>query len=187
MPRQKNKRKHAIANALIAFSGILVVTIMVWPTVSEYFTLEDPEKLLNLMINGAHNCQYKGYAQNGDRYILKARQVRELPDDCYEVLCADVFVETPDKKSFQVTANEMIFEKNTNRANLKGYVTFKNSDHVLVKTETARVLMDQELIEGDDFVECTQNDSTISGIGFKLDYKTGKVVFKNRPKMTILK
>ncbi|MBP9752426.1 MAG: LPS export ABC transporter periplasmic protein LptC [Proteobacteria bacterium] len=180
------RRKHFFSNILIGISIVLIAIVLLWSTMSEYFSLEEPEKLFETLTNAAYNCQYKGNAQNGGRYILKAKKIKELQDECFEIEYPNIFFETEDKKTYHVTSDEMLFDKKTMIAFLKGNVFFKTSDDVIMKTETTKVDVNQERIEGDDFVECIQNDSNISGIGFDLDYKTGKITFKNRPTMTIL-
>jgi LPS export ABC transporter protein LptC len=181
------RRKRILANVFIIVSCSLMVLVLSWSTLDDYFSLEAPKSLLNGLNNCGYNVQYKGTAENGNVYHLKAYKVKELKDEQYEVLKPDLTLTTTDKKKLFVISDEMIYEKKTNIAHLKGNVEFKNDDGFILKTQSADAFINDGFVEGHEHVECLQGNTSITAIGFKMDNADGNVVFKNQPKMTLLR
>ena len=166
----------------IFFTVVLVLTVLMWNV------FQDPEidnsltYIKKLVMNGARGINYKGVDKNGVEYTLHAEFLKELDNSHYELTNVKLDVVLKSGKTICITAKNVKFDNNNNIAYMKEDVFMKNSDGITLKTPSAKALIDQGFIEGDDEVLSTRGDNTqVKAKGFKIDNVEGNIVYKNHP------
>jgi LPS export ABC transporter protein LptC len=180
-------KKKIISNFLIISSFSLILLVLAWSTIDDYLTIKSPKVLLRLVENSVFGFHYQGKSETGDHYKLNAKKIKDLGDEKYHLFKPDLEITTIDQKKYFIISDEMIYDKQSNIANLQGHVELKNNEGLHIKTPSAIIHIDKNYAEGHEEVECIKGQSKINAVGFQMNGEDGNVEFKSDATVQIIK
>lgn len=178
------KKKHSIRNLLLLGSLFISLFVIFWSTVQQKLEKTTVTAALDLIQNGAQNINYQGTDSKGVIYSVSAKNLKIISENEYVLKETILFITLVNKKTITLYADHIIFKKTEKIATLTGNVHLKTSDHLDLKTNSARIYLDKGYAEGTDPVNCIKGNTTIKAIGFKMNDINGDVTFKGRPTIT---
>ena len=173
--------------ALPAGTAVIVVLALFWPQligrddridVAVPVVGSEADKQPEAIVNAA----YSGVDREGRPFAIKAKSVRNPPDDkaALQLMQPDAQITLKDGSLLTIEADQGVYRRDRDSLELLGDVTLKRGADLTVRTEQTTVDLRASSAFGNRPVGATSAQGTLSGTGFRI-VAGGDTVFVSGP------
>ncbi|MBL8667371.1 MAG: LPS export ABC transporter periplasmic protein LptC [Rhodospirillales bacterium] len=148
------------------------IDIAVPPTATEGGT--PPEAVVN--------AKYSGVDRAGRPFEIRAKSVRnpEGEQQALQLMKPDAQIALKDGTLLTIEAASGLFRRDDNQLDLRGDVTLRRGPDLTVRTDEATIHLADSTASGNQAVDATSSQGTLSGTGFRIE-DAGDTVFVTGP------
>ena len=177
--RAHSRRVRVFQIALLAIAAVLVA-VLVW----EFYTRQ-PTAIFEGEVDETVRMvspRYTGRTSDGLPYTLtsnEARRVRGAPNELQLEVPLLNFYRLKGVDASTINAATGIYNDVEQTLDLRADVVLTTDDGNVCNTTHARILLDDKIVEGDEFIRCTGEFGVVEGNAYEIrdNYKT--FIFKN--------